>query len=105
MVAHNPNPADRAMYSDTWVNLIWNEGIKAGSYDVYFGENFIDVQDGTVDVFRGNQTTKYFIVGFAGFPYPDGLVPGTTYFWRIDDVGADGTVIHKGKIWSFTVSP
>jgi len=105
MVAHNPNPANSAVHPDTWATLSWNEGIKASSYDVYFGENFGDVQDGTADVFRCNQTITYFIVGFAGFPCPDGLVPGTTYFWRIDDIGADGTVIHKGKVWRFVVSP
>ena len=104
MVAHNPNPANSAVYPDTWATLSWNEGIRVASYDVYFGENFIDVREGIPDVFRGNQTITYSIVGFAGFPYPDGLVPGTTYFWRIDDVGADSTVIHKGKIWRFTVS-
>jgi len=79
--------------------------LRAASYDVYFGERFVDVQEGTAEIFRGNQTTTYFVVGFTGFPYPDGLVPGTTYFWRIDDVRADGTVIHKGKIWRFTVLP
>jgi hypothetical protein len=104
MVTYNPNPINGSVHPDTWANLSWNEGVIATSYDVYFGENFGDVQDGTVEVFRGNQTTTYFIVGFDGFPYPDGLVPGTTYFWRIDDVGADSTVIHKGKIWMFTVS-
>jgi hypothetical protein len=105
MVACNPNPANGAMHPDTWVNLIWHEGTAVASYDVYFGDNLVDVQDGVADVFRGNQTTAYFIVGFADFPYPDGLVPGTTYFWRIDDVGTDGAVIHKGKIWRFTVLP
>jgi len=104
MVAHNPNPANSAVHPDTWATLSWNEGIKASSYDVYFGENFGDMQDGTAVVFRSNQIMTYFIVGFAGFPYPDGLVSGTTYFWRIDDIGADGTVIHKGKVWRFTVS-
>ena len=104
MVAHNPNPANSAVYPDTWATLSWNEGIRAASYDVYFGENFIDVQEGIPEVYRGNQTITYFIVGFAGFPYPHGLVPGKTYFWRIDDVGSDGTVIHKGKVWMFTVS-
>jgi len=27
------------------------------------------------------------------------------YFWRIDDVGADRSILHKGKVWRFTVSP
>jgi len=105
IVAYNPNPADGAVHTETFGALGWSEGIMAASYDVYFGEHFVDVQEGAAEVFQGNQTTTYFFVGFAGFPYPDGLVPGTTYFWRIDDVSADGTVIRKGKIWRFTVSP
>ena len=105
MVTYNPNPADGSVLIDTWATLSWAEGMMAASYNVYSGETFIDVQDGTAEVFKGNQTSTYFVVGFTGFPYPEGLVPGTTYFWRIDDVGADGTVIHKGKIWRFTVSP
>jgi hypothetical protein len=105
MVVHNPNPADSVMHPNTWANLSWTEGIRAASYDVYFGDNVVDVQDSTVETFQGNQTSTNFIVGFAGFPYPDGLVPGTTYYWRIDEVEANGTTIHKGNIWSFTVSP
>jgi hypothetical protein len=72
---------------------------------VYFGENFNDVNDGTGDTFQGNQTDTFFVVGFPGFPYPEGLVPGTTYYWRIDEVEADGATKHKGNVWSFTVPP
>jgi len=103
--ASKPKPVDSAMHPDTWATLSWTEGIRTVSYDVYFGESFINVHDSNAEAFQGNQSLTYFVVGFAGFPYPDGLVRGTTYFWRIDDVGVDGTVINKGKIWSFTVSP
>jgi hypothetical protein len=72
---------------------------------VYFSDNFDDVNDGTGDAFRGNQATAYYVVGFPGFPYPDGLVPGTTYYWRIDEIEADGTTVHRGLVWSFTVPP
>jgi len=105
MVACNPNPADGALLIDTWSNLSWEKGMKAESYNVYFGENLSDVQEGAAEVLQGNQTMTDLIVGFAGFPYPEGLVPGTTYFWRIADVRSDGTVLHKGNIWRFTVSP
>jgi hypothetical protein len=57
---------------------------------VYFGENFDDVNAGTGGTFRGNQTSNDFLVGLPGSPYSDGLVPDTTYYWRIDDVEADG---------------
>jgi len=32
------------------------------------------------------------------------LIPGTTYYWRIDEVEADGTTTHTGDVWSFTAA-
>lgn len=46
---------------------------------------------------------EFFIAGFSGYSYPDGLVNGTTYYWRIDEVNdADPNSPWKGKVWSFT---
>jgi len=104
--AYNPSPADGAMHPDTWASLSWTLGSAAVSHDVYFGENFDDVNDGTGDTFRGNQDMDFFIVGFVGYPYPDGLVFGTTYYWRIDEVNdAHPDSPWKGDVWSFTVPP
>jgi len=64
------------------------------------------VNDGLGDTFRGNQPSSSFIVGFPGYPYPDGLVPGTTYYWRVDEVNdADPNSPWKGDVWSFMVPP
>ena len=104
VIATWPVPDDGAIYPDTWVNLSWNAGQTAVSHDVYFGENTADVEAGTGDTFRGNVTDTYFMVGFVGNPYPDGLVNGTTYYWRVDEVEADGTK-QTGDVWSFTVPP
>ncbi len=102
--ATKPSPADGAIHPDTWASLSWSPGGYAVSHDVYFGENFIDVNDGTGGTFQGNQDTAYFVVGFPGYPYPDGLVPGTTYYWRIDEVNdPDPNSPWKGDVWSFTV--
>jgi len=103
--ARHPNPADGAIIRDTWINLIWLPGDFAASHDVYLGENFDDVDAGSPDTFQGNQVSLSFVIGFPGFPYPDGLVSGTTYYWRIDEVEADGTTKYKGPIWSFTIAP
>jgi hypothetical protein len=103
--AYSPVPADGALYPDTWVSLSWSPGETAVSHDVYFGESFDDVNDGAGDTFRGSQTDIFMIVGFPGFAYPDGLVPGTTYYWRVDEVQADATTKHKGDVWRFTVPP
>ena len=98
-----PNPPDGALHEDTWINLSWQSGHDAASYDVYFDENFANVNDGSEEAFRGNRTETFFVAGFPGFPYPDGLVPGTTYYWRIDEIQTDGTTVHRGSIWSFTI--
>jgi len=103
--AYGPDPADGAYVSDTWASLIWTPGETAVSHEVYISENLADVTDGTADALQGSQTEASFAVGFPGFPYPDGLVPGTTYYWRIDEIEADGTTTYKGFVWSFTVPP
>jgi hypothetical protein len=104
--ASRPYPADGALLTDTWVNLTWQAGGSAASHNVYLGDNFDDVSDGTGDTFRGNQTEEAFIVGFFGFPYPDGLVEGTTYYWRIDEVNdTDPNSPWKGPVWSFMIQP
>jgi len=90
------------------VNLAWKPGDLAVSHDVYMGENFDDVNDATreSDTFRGNQTGEFYVAGFPGYAYPDGLVPGTMYYWRIDEVNeADPNSPWKGDIWSFWVPP
>jgi hypothetical protein len=102
--AYNPTPADGAFHEDTWASLGWLPAESAVSHDVYFGENYDNVNDGTAETFVGNQPAAFLVVGFPGFPYPDGLIPGTTYYWRIDEVEADGT-IQKGDIWSFRIPP
>ncbi|MHC4230289.1 MAG: LamG domain-containing protein, partial [Planctomycetota bacterium] len=104
--ALGPNPEDGALYEDTWVNLSWLPGSFAVSHDVYLGDNFDDVNDGLGDTFRGNQDSTFLVAGFPGFPYPDGLVPGTTYYWRIDEVNeAEPNSPWKGAVWSFSVPP
>jgi hypothetical protein len=105
-VATRPQPADGAITEDTWVNLSWRPGDFAVSNDVYIGDNFDAVNEGAEGTFIGNQTANFVVVGFPGFPFPDGLVPGTTYYWRIDEVNeADPNSPWKGDVWSFTIPP
>ncbi len=104
--AFGSTPKDGTLHEDTWVSLSWKPGGFAVSHDVYFGENFDDVNGGAEGTFQGNQATTEFIVGFPGFPYPDGLVPGTTYYWRVDEVNeAEPNSPWKGKVWSFGIPP
>jgi hypothetical protein len=104
--ASEPSPVDGSMYPDTWVNLSWVPGAYAVSHDVYLSDNFYDVNAGVESSFLGNQTSTFAVAGFPGFPFPDGLVPGTTYYWRIDEVNdAEPNSPWVGDVWSFTVPP
>ncbi|MBW7990593.1 MAG: LamG domain-containing protein, partial [Planctomycetes bacterium] len=104
--ASGPTPKDGALHADTWVNLAWRAGDFAVSHDVYIGDNFDDVDAGAESTFIGNQAGTFVVVGFPGFAFPDGLVPGTTYYWRIDEVNdAETNSPWKGDIWSFSIPP
>jgi hypothetical protein len=99
-----PSPADGALHTDTWASLAWDAGGTAVTHDVYISESFDEVNDGAASAFQGNQALAFLTVGFFGFPYPEGLVPGATYYWRVDEVEADGTTKYKGDVWSFSVA-
>ena len=106
--AFNPSPADGAFHEDTWVNLSWSPGDFAASHDVYFGDHFDEVFDAAHDsaFYRGNQTSTFYMAGFPGFAYPEGLVPGVTYYWRIDEANdAHSDSPWKGDVWHFSIPP
>jgi hypothetical protein len=105
-LAAGPKPADGALHSDTWVNISWRAGDFAVSHDVYFSYDSDDVENGAPEAFQGNQVGTFLVVGFPGFAYPDGLVPGTTYYWRIDEVNdTEPNSPWKGSVWSFSIPP
>jgi len=105
-LASGPGPKDGSMILDTWVNLSWRSGEFAVSHDMYMGDNFDDVNDGAEGTFLGNQAGTFIVAGFPGFAFPDGLVPGTTYYWRIDEVNdTEPNSPWKGEVWSFSIAP
>jgi len=105
--ASAPSPADDEVYQNTYATLGWAVGYGAASHDVYVSDNLADVENRDPNAFAGNldALTNYLIIGFPTYPFPDGLVPGTTYYWRVDEIEADGETKHEGDIWSFTVPP
>ena len=104
--AMSPDPPIGTLHMDIWVTLSWKPGDFAVSHDVYLGDNPEDVNEATRDseLFRGNQDLTFYVAGFPGYAYPDGLVPGTTYYWRIDEVNdTEPNSPWKGEIWSFSI--
>ena len=99
-----PDPADGELYENTWANLTWRAGFYAVTHDLYFGTSFDDVNDGAEGTYVGNMPTTSQIVGIIGFPAAEGLQPGTTYYWRVDEVNdANSASPWKGNVWSFSV--
>jgi len=69
-------------------------------HDVYFGNDFDDVNNADISdgsgIYRGrSDLTSY---------TPEVLMQHQVYYWRIDEVEADGLTIHKGNVWCFTVA-
>jgi len=105
-LAFGPTPADGSLHSDTWANVNWFPGDSAASHDVYFSDDYDAVNEGAAEAFQGNQTATFMVVGFPGFLYSEGLIPGTTYYWRIDEVNdTEPNSPWTGAVWSFTVPP
>jgi len=101
-IASEPDPADGATGLSTIVSLMWKSGDGAVSHDLHIGTDLAAVEAG--DAFAGNVPAAPVILGFGLPPDPfvGGLVPGTTYYWRIDEVDADGNVA-QGNVWSFSL--
>ncbi len=90
--ARQPVPADAATGVRPDATLTWRPGREAASHRVYFGKDKNAVAKGTAPA-----TT----VTDASFT-PPGLALGTTYYWRVDEVGGAGTAdAYEGPVWSF----
>ncbi len=100
--AYNPNPANEADDVVRDKALSWRAIETAVSHDVYFGMVADDVAAATrdnplgVQVSQAQPATTYAPAGVLAY--------GQTYYWRVDEVEADGT-IRTGKLWQFTVEP
>jgi len=90
--AHSPNPPDGDKMALPDVILSWGPGVSAVTHDVYFGTSRANVAAGTGGTFKGNQSGETYD--------PEDLRNGTNYYWRIDEVEADGTTKHTGEVWS-----
>jgi len=105
--ARSSKPANGATDVRDIPTLSWAEGDTADKHDVYFGTYFGTDQAAvegattvTAGIYRGRQVLDATTYTPAEAP----LEWGKTYYWRIDEVEADGVTIHKGNLWSFTVA-
>jgi hypothetical protein len=80
--------------------LSWKAGRSAARHDIYLGTGQQDVNEAdttdTSNIYRGRQNLVMYTPAEA-------LELGKTYYWRIDEVEADGVTIHAGNVWSFSI--
>jgi len=92
--ASAPVPTDGSTISGLAVTLSWTAGSGALSHDVYFGDDYNDVDSGIGDTFKGNQPAGDLDYGPIGLDTLD-----KSYYWRIDEHHSGGTA--KGAVWTF----
>ncbi|MHC4619554.1 MAG: Calx-beta domain-containing protein [Planctomycetota bacterium] len=90
--ARDPQPTDGGRLIQGGA-LAWTAGALATSHDVYFGTDQTAVANATTSSseYKGSRVVPSFNPGV--------LEVGTTYFWRIDEVG--DTTFVEGDVWSF----
>jgi parallel beta-helix repeat protein len=95
--ATNPVPPDEGQTGVLPI-LQWTPAAGTVYHDVYLGaeESAVEAADMTSPLYQKRQTG-------TSFPLHGRVAPGSRCFWRIDEVEADGTTIHKGVVWACTV--
>jgi regulation of enolase protein 1 (concanavalin A-like superfamily) len=96
LIARRPTPADDAI-GVLMPLLAWTPGETAIFEDVYLGTT-PDLT--SADLVSNHQMAIIKMWYHVLWP----LVPGNTYYWRIDAIDAAGKVF-PGEVWSFTMAP
>jgi hypothetical protein len=68
--------------------LLWTNLENITTWEVYFGTD-------TTSLTKKTTTQRSYV--------PEGLTPGTTYFWKIHAIGQDTTI--EGPLWRFRTAP
>ncbi|HYE21879.1 MAG TPA: LamG-like jellyroll fold domain-containing protein [Tepidisphaeraceae bacterium] len=89
--AFAPAPADNVPVPAEGAVLRWQAGhAGAKAYAVRFAPDRASAADDAAPAVRVEATE---------FKPATALAPGRTYYWRVDQLAADGSVINKGPVW------
>lgn len=95
--AGNPTPASGAVNAVSDQTLSWTAGPGSVSSNLYFGTEHQAVVE-------AEPTSAEFITNTTSGQYQlNDLEYGKTYYWRVDAVAVDSSVL-RGYTWTFTVS-
>ena len=100
--AGKPSPANGAEDVPRTVTLSWKPGTDTQTHNFFFGSDFDDVSNATlqnhpdVTAVEGLDVNNYDI---------DNLDFETDYYWRVDEVSDGASTVYKGITWTFTSEP
>jgi hypothetical protein len=97
-----PNPANKLTEVPRDAVLSWMMGDTARMHNVYFGTSASDVNAASPTDPRGVLVSPEQEQADVTYDPPGLLDYNETYYWRVDEIDAEGAVI-PGPLWRFTV--
>ncbi|MEN6309883.1 MAG: LamG-like jellyroll fold domain-containing protein [Anaerohalosphaeraceae bacterium] len=95
-VPKSPLPAANTANVPTQLCLTWDGGVsEENAWQVYVGTSLTAITNATPS------STEYYGIRYEQQFSTPMLLPNTFYYWRVDPLLPDGTVL-KGRIWPFT---
>ena len=102
-MAAKPVPGDAVSDVPRDLVLNWMSGDFAQKHNLYFGTQWQDVNDASVDAPLSALVAPGLDVNSFD---PGRLAFDRTYYWRVDEVnGVPDHAVSKGNVWRFTVEP
>lgn len=93
---------DHAAHNNGELTLTWTAAKNAQKHQVYFGTDSATVAAATSAAEGGSAASEYKGEQTATTYKISGTTPLNTYFWRVDEVDANG-VVTKGDVWRFRI--
>lgn len=93
--ADNPWPWNGSAGLSHTLTLTWEKGDTAVYHKIYLSEDYDLIDSSDPAAYKGSTSVSNFTL--------TGLLPGRTYYWKVDELEIGG-LVWPGQIWSFRVA-